>query len=66
MSIQSFVSVFIQLDQKQQKTSQNLDIFAVLSKNLQFVPKTLKFLHFFQNLKFFPKTLKFWQFSPKT
>ena len=40
MSIQSFVSVFIQLDQKQQKTSQNLDIFAVLSKNLQFVPKS--------------------------
>ena len=58
--------LFIQLDQKQQKTSQNLDIFAVLSKNLQFVSKILKFFAIFSELEIFPKTLNFWQFSPKT
>ena len=50
------------LDQKQQKTSQNLDISAVLSKNLQLAPKTLKILQFFQNLKFFQKLWNFGSF----
>ena len=44
---------FFQLDQKQQKTLQKLEIFLILSKNLNF-------------LQFFPKTLKFLQFLPKT
>ena len=41
---------YFQLDQKQQKTSQNHEISAMFSKNfnfLQIFPKTKKFLQFF-------------------
>ena len=47
---------FFQLDQKQQKTSRNLEISAMFYKNsnfLQFFPKILKFLHFFEKYDFF-------------
>ena len=51
---------FFQIDQKQQKTSQNFEVSAVLSANFEtlaiFFQKLMKFL------QFFPKTSKVLQF----
>ena len=61
---------FFQLDQKQQKTSQSLEISAIFSKNLkilQIFPKTRNFCKFFQKLEIlanFSTNLPFFYHEP--